>query len=237
MRAVLFIHGLSAKKEDNQYFIDKMKKFSNIDIYTFTLPGHEENKMTKVKYQDWITASEKELNSILKKYKKVTIVSHSMGTIIAVYLASKYKQIENLVLIAPAFIFGSFKQNKKDLGRLLKKEVDEELGTGFEGSLTKFFQIPKSVMMEYLKMASKNKENISKVSCPTLIIHGLEDNVIPVKSSEFVYQNLTCKKDLVLIRNVRHQVFKSKKKDMIINYIYRFISFKMLYTVIKKKVI
>lgn len=237
MRAILFIHGLSAKKEDNEYFIDKMKKSSNIDIYTFTLPGHEEDKMTKVKYQDWIDASEKELNEILKTYKKVTIVAHSMGTIIAVHLASKYKQIEKLVLISPAFIFGSFKQNTKDLGRILKREVDEELGTGFEGSLTKFFHIPKSVMIEYLKMASKNKVNISKVSCPTLILHGLEDNVIPVKSSEFVYQNLTCKKDLVLIRNVRHQVFKSKKKDIITNYIYRFICLKMLYMVTRKKII
>ena len=114
MKAVLFIHGLSAQKEDNEYFINKMSQYSNIQLFTFTLPGHENNKMTKVKYEDWLNKAEEELKQILKKHKKVQIVAHSMGTIIAVYLASKYPQIESLVLLSSAFVFGNFEQNKKD---------------------------------------------------------------------------------------------------------------------------
>lgn len=237
MKAVLFIHGLSAKKEDNQYFLDKMNEYSNIDIYSFTLPGHENDKLERVKYQDWIEKSESELNKLLKKYSKVTVVAHSMGTIIAVNLAARYEEIEKLVLISPAFIFGNFEQNKKDLRKILNREVDEDLGTGFEGALTKFLNVPKLVIFEYYKMARKNENNIEKIKCPVLIMHGLEDNVIPIKSSEFVYNKLKTKKDLILVENVRHQVFKSKKKDVITKYIYRFISFKLLYILGKQKVI
>lgn len=236
-KAVLFIHGLSAKKEDNQYFIDEMKKYPNIDMFSFTLPGHENDKVTKVKYKMWIDKSEEELLQILKKYKKVIIVSHSMGTIIAINLASRYKEVSKLVLISPAFIFGNIKQNKEDLKNLLNNKVDIELGTGFEGFFKKFVEVPALVMYEYKKMAFINKKNISKIKCPTLIIHGNADNVIPVSSSEYVYNNLKCQKDIVIVDKARHQVFKSIKKKNITKYIYKFITFNILYFVTKKKVI
>lgn len=234
-KAVLFIHGLSAKKEDNIYFLDQMKKYRNIEIYSFTLPGHENDTVTKATGKDWLEKSEEELKQVLKRHKKVTIVAHSMGTILAVNLASRYKEVEKLVLLSSAFIFGNFKQNKDDLVKIITHKVDEEVGTGFEGALKKFFTIPKSVMIEYKKLADNNKENIKKIKCPTLIMHGSIDNVIPLKSSEFVYNNLTCHKDLVIIKNVRHQVFKSKKKDKITKYIYNFITFNLLYELNKKK--
>ena len=236
MRAVLFIHGLSAKKEDNEYFINKMKKMPNIDMYSFVLPGHEDDKVSKAKYKDWIKKSEMELKKILEVYRKVTIVAHSMGCIIATNLASHYKQVEKLVLISPAFIFGNFEQNKEDLKKIINKEVDMDLGTGFEGSLTKFKEVPISVWSEYRRMAKKNIKNIPKVKCPTLIIYGTSDNLISKKSVMYVYDHLKCKKDIIMVDRVRHQVFKSNKKGIITDYIYRFITFNMLYQFSKRKV-
>lgn len=234
-KAVLFIHGLSAKKEDNAYFLEQMNKYYNIDIYSFTLPGHENDMVSKATGKEWLDKSEEELKHVLKKYKKVTIVAHSMGTIIAVNLASRYKEVEKLVLISSAFVFGNFKQNKDDLVKIITNHVDKEVGHGFEGALKKFFAIPKSVMFEYKRLADHNKENIAKIKCPTLLLHGNIDNVISMKSSEYVYEHLTCKKDLVIIKNVRHQVFKSKKKDKVTKYIYNFITFNLLYELNKKK--
>ncbi len=235
MRAVLFIHGLSAKTEDNKYFIDRMKQFRNIDIYSFTLPGHSDDKVSRVKYSSWIDKSEEELNKILKKHKNVTIVAHSMGTVIATNLAARYKEINKLVLLSPAFIPGNIKQNGTDFKNLIFKNVDDELGTGFEGFFKKFITVPKSVWFEYRKMARLNMTNISRITCPTLIMYGDNDNLVSKKSVEYVYDNLTCKKDLVVIKRVRHQIFKSNKKDKITKYIYRFITFNLLYRLNKTK--
>ncbi len=237
MKAVLFIHGLSAKEEDNKYFIDRMKRFRNIDIYTFTLPGHSDDKVSRVKYSSWIEASENELNKILKKYKNVTIVAHSMGTIIATNLAARYKEINKLVLISPAFIAGNIKQNGTDLKNLIFNNVDNELGNGFEGFLTKFINVPKSVWFQYRKMARINMSNISRITCPTLIMYGDYDNLVSKKSVLYVYDSLNCKKDLVVINKVRHQIFKSNKKERITKYIYRFITFNLLYRLNKSKTI
>lgn len=233
-KAVLFIHGLSAKKEDNIYLLDQLRTYKNIELYTFTLPGHENDTVSKATGKEWIEKSEAELKEVLKRHKRVTIVAHSMGTILAVNLASRYKEVEKLVLLSSAFIFGNFKQNKDDLVKVITGKVDKEVGTGFEGALKKFFAIPKSVMIEYKKLADSNKENIKKIKCPTLIMHGSIDNVISIKSSRFVYDNLTCPKDFVTIKNVRHQLFKSRKKEIIVQYIYNFITFNILYELNKK---
>lgn len=237
MKAILFIHGLSAKTEDNQYFIQEMKKYRNIQIYSFVLPGHENDQMTKVKSKEWIKKAEEELQKILKIHKKVVIVSHSMGSIIATYLASKYKQISKLVLLAPAFLYGNFKQNIIDLESLITNKVDIDIGHGFEGAFTKFVEIPKSVMFEYRKLARNNIKNIEKITCPTLIMHGLIDNVVPLESSQLVYEKLKCEKELVWIENTRHQILKSKKKKEVTEYIYKYISFPFLYKLTKRKVI
>jgi esterase/lipase len=86
-------------------------------------------------------------------------------------------------------------------------------------------------------MARDNINNISKVNCPTLVMIGDCDNLVSIKSVKFVYDKLKCKKDLVIINKVRHQIFKSYKKDIITKYIYKFISFKFLYKISKRKMI
>ena len=88
---------------------------------------------------------------------------------------------------------------------------------------------------EYLKMASANMKYISKITCPTLILYGSHDNLISLESIQTIYDKLNCPKDLVIIDRVRHQVFKSYKKDIITKYIYRFISFNILYKLRKKE--
>lgn len=222
-KAVLFIHGFSAKQEDNQIFVDFMKQKRQIDFYTFILPGHEKKRMGKATYQDWIDASIQELDKLLKKYSKVTVVGHSMGTILAIYLAAHYDAVEKLVLVSPAYDYGNLEQNAKDFKKLLHHEIDPSLGTGFEGALYKLFHVPFLRFLEYKKLVKSNKDNIKQVKCPTLILHGTMDNIVPIHSSLYVYNALTCEKYLTLIEEVRHQVFKSKKARLVSAYVYHYI--------------
>lgn len=222
-KAVLFIHGFSAREEDNRLFIEEMKHHRKIDIHTFVLPGHGEKRMKRTSYHEWWVAAEKELQHLLDTYDKVTVVGHSMGTILAVNLAVQYPQVEKLVLIAPAYDYGNREQNAKDIKKYFKHEVNPEIGTGFEGLFRKLLTVPLLSFLEYRKLATRSRQNIDQVKCPTLILHGMQDNIVPIHSSLYLYSALTCEKYLTLIENVRHQVFKSKKAKEISDYIYEYI--------------
>lgn len=223
MKAVLFIHGFSALNEDNLYFIDYLKNHKKIDIYSFTLPGHDKKIMGKVKYIDWEKESIKQIELILKKYNEITLVGHSMGAVLAIKLATMYVQVKQLVLIAPGFKLGNKEQVKIDMKNIISKTVDEKIGTGFEGVFKKFLTVPIPRVIEYKKLVNKNINLIEKVKCPTLVMHGTKDNIVAIKIGIDVYDKLNCIKYFTILENIRHQVFKSIKKKEITEYICDFI--------------
>lgn len=231
MKTVLFIHGFSAKKEDNEYLIQYLKHYRNIKVHTFTLPGHENDKVTFIPYQKWLIKAEEEFLHV--KTRNTIIIGHSMGAIIAAHLASKYK-VEKLILLSPAYIFGSIKQNQEDIKNMFKNRK-ENVETGFEGVMTKMRDVPIKSVMEYYKLSHKGRTDLTKITCPVLVMHGDKDNVISVKSSEYVLNHLKSKKEFVKITGVRHQIFKSQKKEAISEYIYYYICGGLIYLINKRK--
>lgn len=230
MKKILFIHGFSAKQEDNEYLISYLKKHKNLDVNTFILPGHEDDKVTFVAYHDWLKKSEEQflkLNS-----DKVILIGHSMGAVIATHIACKYK-IEKLILLSPAYYFGALKQNKEDLKNILFKK--EKLDTGFEGFISKMKTVSLRSVMEYYKLSHVGRKDLEKVTCPVLIMHGDKDQIISVESSKDVVNKLKTKRELVIIKGVRHQIFKSKKREQISKYIYYYICGGLIYILNKRK--
>ncbi len=235
MKTVLFIHGFSAQEEDNIYFLNYLKTKKDIELKTFILPGHTEKKVEKISYQKWIEKAEEELMNLLNKGKTVIIIGHSMGGAIATLLAAKYSEVKKLILISPAYSIGSFIQNKEDLRNLLFHKQDKELGTGFEGFLKKTLTVPKGDLKEVKKVGELATSKIKEVTCPVLLLHGTMDNVVPITSSINIYANINAKKHFTILTNVRHQIFKSNKKEAISKYIYTYIKGNVAWLVNKKE--
>jgi esterase/lipase len=222
MKTVLFIHGFSAKMEDNIYLLEYLEKKKNIRIKTFTLPGHTEHGVEKITYDKWIKKAEEELLETLKETKKVILIGHSMGGAIATILAAKYPQVEKLILIAPAFTVGSLIQNREDIKDVVLRKK-HPFGTGFEGVLRKLFTVPFSDLKEVRKIATLANSILVQVKCPILLLHGTIDQVVPISSSIEIYAKIKGEKQFTILTDVRHQVFKSEKKEEIAKYIYTYI--------------
>ena len=227
-KAILLIHGFVGGIYDFGNLNNQLELYRNYDVYTFTLPGHEKHVVKDVKYEEWIKESEKQIEFLINNnYKEIYIIGHSMGGVIATHLAAKYKQVKKLVLAAPAFRYFFFKDGKvnikginetiKNIPSLIKEE-------GREKVIERIRKTPIPTMIEFTKLVSKYEKDLEKITCPTLIIHGLEDMVVPKEGTELAHNLIKSKTNILInIKSVTHDCFTKKRNTEVNSAIINFL--------------
>ena len=117
-------------------------------------------------------------NSFPYKDIPVTIIGSSFGGLTAAWLGEKYPQVTRLILLAPAFDF--LKHLLFSLGNIQVKQWQKE------GYLSIYHYGEKQnipLNYQFITDLMNYKESQLKRSIPTLIIHGKNDETIPIKSS------------------------------------------------------
>ena len=237
-KAILLIHGFAGGSYDYGELGNDLQLFLDFDVYTFTLPGHEKTFISKVKYNDWISAAEKQMDKLIKRgYKTIYVIGHSMGGVIASHIAKKYSTyVKKLVLAAPAFKYMYFKNDKIDLVKTIKKSPIIFEGLDTHVVLSRIFKVPINTALEFIKLVKEHQNDPSEITCPILIIHGTEDKVVPAASCEYVHNAVSSKVNfLIYIDEVNHDCFTGKRKEKVNEIITLFLRKKYLVPVKEKK--
>lgn len=217
-KAILFIHGFVGGNYDYENLPNELELYKNFDVFTFTLPGHEKTIVSNVKYTDWIKESEKQIQFLINNnYKEIYLIGHSMGGIIATYLASTYHEVKKLVLVSPAFRYFYFKDGKvniKDFNETMKNLPSIFKSLGKDTVTERIVKTPISTMLEFTKLVETYDNTIENITCPTLIIHGNDDKIAPKESTDFAFEKIksnSCK--LININKVNHDCFTGERND------------------------
>lgn len=221
-KAVLVIHGFAGSYSDEEELINYLELDRKLDVFAFTLPGHGGiNK--KSKYEDWISSSEEHLNYLIKNgYRKIYVIGHSMGGVIASYLASKYKQVKKLVLVAPAFDYLKVEDDKINFVESIKLFPKINKDYGLDEVLSRFRKLPISATKEFMDLVSKYRGSVKNIKIPVLFIQGLDDSVVPISSSKYAYKNLNNIK-LIYVKGVTHDAFRSDRREELSIYVKKFL--------------
>lgn len=213
-KAVLIIHGFTGNLYDNEYLMNYLEYEPKFDVYAKTLPGHTKERFENCKYPEWVTFVEDEIEHLIQNgYHEIYVVGHSMGGVLASIIATKYKQVKKLVLVNAAFDYFNFKQNKIDL--LENKSFDK-----YKGILDKAFRTSPSFIIEFTKLIKRYRNVINNIKCDILILQSTEDEIIPLETGEFIYNNVASeKKCLTYLNECSHVVFIGNRKDEISEYI------------------
>lgn len=212
-KAILIVHGFAGGTYDEEDLANFLELHSFFDVYQFTLPGHEKN-LSKVKYEEWIKASEDMMQWLIDNgYKNIYVIGHSMGGVIATYLAGKYKYVKKLVLAAPAFQYLDVMNDKINLVSSLKMTPKVVKTYGGDEIVARFLKLDVSAVKQFMSLVKNYYDCPIKVSCPLLIIQGKNDNLVPISSSKYVYDSCGSKiKKLVYITDLTHDVFRGENK-------------------------
>lgn len=213
-KAVLIIHGFAGGVYDEEA-LSIYLELNNFDTYTFTLPGHDRTLFNKVKKEDWINSCESHLQKLIDNgYKDISVIGHSMGGVLATYLAVHHKEVKRLVLAAPAFKYFTFDKDDFDTKTALLNSPKVFKEYGKEEVLSRLVQFPKSVLKEFMDLVSESQLLPSLIDVPTLIVQGSADIVVPLKSSEALYDEIKSKKKkIIVLDNVTHDIFRSSEVE------------------------
>lgn len=226
-KAVLFIHGFVGGAYDFGVLPRELESLKQFDVYSFTLTGHDLTIVKNVKYEKWINDAREYMDFLVKSgYKEIYVIGHSMGGVIASYIASEYPQVKKLVLAAPAFGYFSFKNGAVDIkgfNATIKGLKDSFSEYNSEYVMSRIIKTPINKMIEFTKLVNCYYDSIKNVNCETLIIHGNDDYIVPSEATIYAYDNIGTDKCLLYnINDVNHNCFREKRSDEINDLIIKF---------------
>ena len=229
-KAILIIHGFTGNLYDNEYLMNYLEYDPKFDVYAKTLPGHNQDRFKDCKHTQWVSFVEEEIEYLIKQgYRTIYVVGHSMGGVLASIVASKYKQVKKLVLVNAAFDYFNFKQNKIDI-------IDNRDFSKYKGILDKALRMTPSFLIEFTKLIKKYKNVIKDIKCNVLILQSKEDEIIPLETGEFIYNNVSSKeKYLTHINKGSHIVLSGNRKEEVSEYIRSYLKGGLKWKTVMKK--
>jgi pimeloyl-ACP methyl ester carboxylesterase len=182
---MLYLHGFASGPSSRkaQYF---KKKFAELGV-ALEVPALDEGDFLHLT----LRRQRKFIETITAQNRPRVVIGSSMGGYLAALYASEHP-LDALVLLAPAVDFATRWREREGEERLAKWKRDGVMETFHHG-------LKQNTLIRYdLMEDAPNHEPWPKVSAPTLVFHGVRDEVVPqYKVEHWVSQNPTARLRLV----------------------------------------
>jgi len=206
-KIVILAHG-SCSNKDRERLVKAGEAYAKnrIDALRFDFGGSGESYNTKIIIENQVDDLKSAIKFVKdKNYKNVGLQGESLGGLIS--LLAYNKEIKAMVLLAPV--------TKSKIPSIIKKEeFKQELNE--KGYITykkdnRKFIIPEKYFQERSEV--NQKQLLSRIDCPVMIIHGNKDSTVPLEHSKEAIEILRDAK-LEIIKGGTHSL-KEKTKEII----------------------
>lgn len=206
---IITVHGYGRRrKHEMDHFAlwakndPTMKQFEVIQFDLYDLFDE-----TDCDWQKWVGRAKTIVSEQELLGKDIYLIGFSMGGVIASYLAATCAGVKKLVLLAPAFQY----LNVDAITSAITKGASSLFAGSDSSGAKNEIEIPKSFYSAFTGIIKNLKSYISAVTCPVLLLHGDEDEVISVKSSIYAYERIPHNnKKLLILHGGHHRLLMDK---------------------------
>ncbi|WP_045096310.1 alpha/beta hydrolase [Legionella fallonii] len=215
--AVMLLYGLSGSPLEIIYLATKLNE-EGYSVEIPHIPGYEHSVQGEIikPHEFWVNSAIDYFHQMKRKYKSVSIGGLSAGAVLCLRLAELVgNEVSALILLSttlytdgwsipwyqvflPLLYFSpfryklSFKESEpfgiKNLERraIASKGMTENAVSITGGSAISLFKLYQARQLNHLVI-----KNLSLITCPTLVIHAVEDDTASLKNMELVLANIS----------------------------------------------
>lgn len=226
---ILFLHGFSGGPYEVQPFADFISQRTTWQTSIPTFSGHgeaEQLEMKGYKAEHWMKEAEIAYRNLQKKVDEIIVVGFSMGGVIAMYLAIRYK-VKKLVLLSAAAKYISPPQLAKDLRAMADDFIHHKLEDNelFARYKFKFKHVPLSATIEFMRVVQKTQNYIQNIQCPTFIVQGKLDGIVPFATASFLFEQIqSTHKKMYLSECGKHHICYSEDCEQWFEEVFEFLN-------------
>lgn len=221
--AVLFVHGFLGSPKQFEKFVELVP--DNFAVHNILLEGHggTVTDFSRASMEKWKNQVDKAAGELVKRYKNVIIMAHSMGTFFAIDAAIKYPDaVKGILLLAAPLKIGVRKMAVVNTFKSLFNTIDEndEIGMAYQNAHSIILDkrlwlyigwIPR--YMELFKESAAARKKIKNVNSKCVIFQSLKDELVTMRSINFIPQkeNISVK----ALENSQHFIYDKNDFDTV----------------------
>ncbi|EOD01232.1 alpha/beta hydrolase [Caldisalinibacter kiritimatiensis] len=196
-------------------------------VYGIKLKGHGTTveDLENCTYKDWIDSAVDGYYYLKEKCEQVYVIGHSMGALLAMYIAENYP-VDKLGLLSPPLVTKSKVAKLAFIAKFFMKyfEWGERERTEEESKyLLGYNKFPVKSVHELNKLTKVVRKELPKINCPVIIVHSLKDETVDIKSVELLYNNVSSKqKAKVFLKESGHNITVEKEKQKVFDALLNF---------------
>jgi esterase/lipase len=222
----IIIHGFAGNPWEVEPLAYALEK-KGYEVMTPLLPGHslDKAKMEKITSLNWITMIEKIVKQAIEENKKIHMIGFSMGSMIASIMASRY-EISTLVLLSPPVYVLTPSVLKTRLGRFFQHTEKKRSVSVHPSPKNQPFirSIPVYNLFQFQKIVRQAKKIFRHISIPICIIHGLKDEIVDPRSSQWIFRTVsTIEKELHHLPLSKHHICRDCEIDTVVKIVENFL--------------
>ena len=218
---VLLLHGFTGSPAD-LLLLGRALARQGFTVLAPRLAGHGTNEedLSRQTAEDWLDAARDGYALLTGCCKKISIVGHSMGGVLAFLLAAERKvhrivSLATPVLIAPErgadrlpplkFCRGRYVPKRRKPMKKVPDAVNET-----------YLTMPLVSVHELFGLIKDMTEQLQHVDRPTLILHSTQDHTADVKSAAYLYEHIASpKKEIFYLKCSGHLLPLDCERDKV----------------------
>ncbi len=250
---VLLLHGLTGMPSEMRPTAKHLKRLG-YRVETPLLPGHggTHQELLATTWKDWVKGARQALDKLASDCDKVVVGGLSMGSSVSVMLAADDPRVSGIIMMSTTLRYDApghsrlylllplidifpplgkwtYWTEKPPYGLMdqrLQRMITKSIEAAQRGENTEFglFRTYSGSLRQMTHLVKEVKKSASKVTCPALILHSLDDSLTTVNNAIDIYKMLGSKdKSVILLNGCDHVLTLDLRKNDVANHIAEFV--------------